>query len=47
MRKKDINKRKRQDHEMPLCIEDLGWKYHHPEIPTDIVLPNERYIPQH
>jgi hypothetical protein len=35
----------RQDHEPPLCIEDWGWKYHHIGIPTDKVVPNERYLP--
>jgi len=35
----------RQEHELPLCIEDWGWKYHHIGIPTDQAIPNERYIP--
>jgi hypothetical protein len=38
---KDILKTK-QEHELPLCIEDWGWKYHHIGIPTDKVMPNER-----
>jgi hypothetical protein len=42
---KDIFKT-RQDHELPLCMEDWGWKYHHLGIPTDKVMPNERYLPQ-
>jgi hypothetical protein len=41
---KDIFKT-RQDHELPLCMEDWGWKYHHTGIPTDKVIPNERYLP--
>lgn len=36
----------RQDFELPSCIEDWGWKYHHLGIPTDIKMPNERYLPQ-
>lgn len=35
----------RQDFELPPCIEDWGWKYHHLGIPTDKVMPNERYLP--
>jgi len=36
----------RHDHELPPCIEDWGWKYHHTGIPTDKVMPNEKYLPQ-
>jgi len=36
----------RQDHELPPCIEDWGWKYHHLGIPTDKKMPNEKYLPQ-
>jgi hypothetical protein len=36
----------RQDHEMPEAIEKWRWKYHHIGIPTDKVMPNERYLPQ-
>ena len=36
----------RQDHELPLCIEDWGWKYHHLGVPTKEKMPNERYLPQ-
>lgn len=36
----------RLDHELPLCIEEWGWKYHHMGIPTDKVMPNERYLSQ-
>ena len=36
----------RQDNELPEAIEQWGWKYHHMGIPTDKVMPNERYLPQ-
>jgi hypothetical protein len=36
----------RLDHELAECIEQWGWKYHHLGIPTDKVMPNERYLPQ-
>ena len=36
----------RQDQELPEAIEDWGWKYHHLGIPTDTVMPNEKYLPQ-
>ncbi|MEX1013812.1 MAG: hypothetical protein WDZ80_01465 [Candidatus Paceibacterota bacterium] len=35
----------RQDFELPPCIENWGWKFHHLGIPTDKVMPNERYLP--
>ncbi len=35
----------RQDFELPPCIENWGWKYHHLGIPTNIKMPNERYLP--
>jgi hypothetical protein len=35
----------RQDHELPPCIKDWGWKYHHIGIPTDKEMPIESYIP--
>ena len=35
----------RLDHELPLAIKGWGWKYHHMGIPTDKVMPNERYLP--
>ena len=35
----------RQDFELPTCIENWGWKYHHLGIPTNIKMPNERYLP--
>lgn len=37
---------KRLEHELPKSIEEWGWKYHHLGIPTDKVLPNEKYLPQ-
>jgi len=36
----------RQDFELPPCIADWGWKYHHIGIPTDEVMPNEKYLPR-
>lgn len=35
----------RQDYELPSCIENWGWKYHHLGIPTDKEMPNEKYLP--
>lgn len=35
---------KRADHELPEAIEQWGWTYHHIGIPTDKVMPNEKYI---
>lgn len=34
----------RQDFELAPCIENWGWKFHHLGIPTDKVMPNERYL---
>jgi hypothetical protein len=36
----------RQDHEIPECIKEWGWKFHHLGIPTTKKMPNERYLPQ-
>lgn len=36
----------RHDYELPSCIENWGWKYHHIGIPTDRIMPNEKYLPQ-
>jgi hypothetical protein len=36
----------RLDFELPLAVEKWGWKYHHLGIPTDIVMPGEKYLPQ-
>jgi len=38
--------KKRQDHEQPESIEKWGWKYHHLGIPTDEIMPGEKYVPQ-
>jgi hypothetical protein len=38
--------KKRQDNELPECIKEWGWKYHHTGIPTNEKLENEQYIPQ-
>ena len=35
----------RQEFELPSCIESWGWKYHHLGIPTNLKMPNEKYIP--
>ncbi len=36
----------RQDYDLPEAIIEWGWKYHHLGIPTDKVMPNEKYLPQ-
>jgi len=36
----------RLDYELPESIEQWGWKYHHLGIPTEKVMPDERYLPQ-
>jgi len=36
----------RLDFELPLAVEKWGWKYHHLGIPTGIVMPGEKYLPQ-
>jgi hypothetical protein len=36
----------RLDNELPESIEKWGWKYHHLGIPTDKIMPGERYLPQ-
>jgi hypothetical protein len=38
--------RPRLDNELPLLIEQWGWKYHHLGIPTNMIMPNEIYLPQ-
>lgn len=35
---------RRADHELPEATEKWGWKYHHIGIPTEKVMPNEKYI---
>lgn len=36
----------RQDHELPEAVKDWGWKYHHLGIPTNQVMPDEKYLPR-
>jgi hypothetical protein len=36
--------KKRQENELPLAIDNWGWKYHHIGIPTTMIMPNEHYI---
>jgi len=36
----------RQDHELPEATTAWGWKYHHLGIPTDIIMPGEKYLPK-
>jgi hypothetical protein len=36
----------RLDYELPESIEKWGWKYHHLGIPSDKIMPNEKYLPQ-
>lgn len=36
----------RQDFELPSCIENWGWRYHHIGIPTDRKMPGEKYLPK-
>ena len=38
--------RPRRDNELPESIEQWGWKYHHLGIPTNVIMPDERYLPQ-
>ena len=35
----------RQDNDLPPCIKEWGWKYHHIGIPTDKIMPDEKYLP--
>jgi hypothetical protein len=36
----------RLDFDYPLAVEKWGWKYHHLGIPTNTVMPSEKYLPQ-
>ena len=36
----------RLDFEPPAAVEKWGWKYHHIGIPTNRVMPGEKYLPQ-
>ena len=38
--------KQRLEHELPESIKKWGWKYHHLGIPTNKIMPNERYLPQ-
>ncbi len=35
----------RQDYELPEATAEWGWKFHHIGIPTDQVMPDEKYLP--
>ena len=35
----------RIEHELPECITNWGWKFHHLGIPTNVKMPGEKYIP--
>jgi len=37
----------RQDDELPPVVTELGWRYHHMGIPTEIVHEGEKYIAQY
>ena len=37
----------RRDDEPPPVVTELGWRYHHMGVPTDIPRPDEKYIPQY
>jgi len=39
-------KKTRLDNELPESIEHWGWKYHHLGIPTEKIMPDEKYLPQ-
>ena len=36
----------RKDDELPEVTKEWGWKYHHLGVPTDKVMPGEKYLPQ-
>jgi hypothetical protein len=36
----------RLDFEPPLAVERWGWRYHHLGIPTNTIMPGEKYMPQ-
>ena len=38
------NKIKRKDHELPKCIIQWGWEFHHVGIPTEIIKKDESHI---
>ena len=35
---------KRKDDEPPAAIAERGWRYHHLGVPTDLQMPNEKYL---
>ena len=35
----------RIEHDLPECITNWGWKFHHLGIPTNVKMPGEKYIP--
>ena len=35
----------RHERELPLAVEDWGWKYHHLGVPTSKKMPGETYLP--
>ena len=39
-------KKPRLENELPEATEKWGWKFHHLGIPTDKVMPGEKYLPQ-
>jgi hypothetical protein len=41
-----MEKKRRQEFELPKAIESWNWKYHHLGIPTQQKMPNEKYLPQ-
>jgi hypothetical protein len=36
----------RLDNELPEATSVWGWKYHHTGIPTSVIMPDEKYLPQ-
>ena len=36
----------RKENELPLAVEEWGWKYHHLGIPTTKKMPDEKSLPQ-
>jgi len=38
--------KERIEYEQPESIAEWGWKYHHLGIPTDQVMPGEKYLPK-
>ena len=36
----------RMEYQLPEAIEKWGWKYHHIGIPTKVIMPGEKYLPQ-